>query len=287
MNESVWPSLTAPERALWHSSCGPLSSSPFTALPTFAVTRFDPPTIPGAPLLAPAPCHASHFPLLPMRPSTRHFWPSSSIMCGGWGPWQKRVGFGTGCRTSLPRRRWSTNVMLRDLDVAQPPVDGRRLEIVVDGLPTSPAPNSQSTPPRHRDGRATRGAASTPGVALRRARRRKEQTHPELHGNGGRACLVVLAAEVGGRWSNEAAQFLGELAAFKASTAEILRERVRGAWLRRWRNILSCSAAKAFVLSLLDKRPVTCAGSRPPSAHEVVRECRHALCDRSRFSGQF
>ena len=65
-------------------------------------------TIPGAPLLAPAPCHASHFPLLPMRPSTRHFWPSSSIMCGGWGPWQKRVGSGTGCHTSLPRRRWSS-----------------------------------------------------------------------------------------------------------------------------------------------------------------------------------
>ena len=75
--------------------------------------------------------------------------------------------------------------------------------------------------------------ASTPGVTLRRARRRKEQTHPELHGAGGRSRLVVLAAEVGRRWSNEAAQFLGELAAFKASTAlEILRERVRGAWLR-------------------------------------------------------
>ena len=64
---------------------------------------------------------------------------------------------------------------------------------------------------------------------------------------------MVLAAEVGGRWSNEAAQFLGELAAFKASAApEIFRERVRGSWLRRWRNTLSCSAAKAFVLSLLD-----------------------------------
>ena len=106
--------------------------------------------------------------------------------------------------------------------------------------------------PLHRDERATRGAASTPGVALRRTRRRKEQTYPELHGAGGRARLVVLAAEVGGRWSNEAAQFLGELAAFKASTApEILRE--------------PCSAAKAFVLSLLDKRPVTGAGSCPPS----------------------
>ena len=31
---------------------------------------FRSPTIPGAPLLAPAPSHASDFPLLPMRPST-------------------------------------------------------------------------------------------------------------------------------------------------------------------------------------------------------------------------
>ena len=105
---------------------------------------------------------------------------------------------------------------------------------------------------------ATRGAASTPGVALRRTRRKKEQTYPELHGAGGKARHVVLAAEVGGRWSNETAQFLGELAAFKASTApEIFRERVRGAWFRRWRNILSCTGTKAFVLSL-DKRPDRC-----------------------------
>ena len=202
-------------------------------------------------------------------------------MCGGWGPWQTRVGSGIGCRTSLPRRRWSS---LNERDVEgfrRRTTSSGWQKIVVDGLPhfsgAQLAIDTTMVSPLHRDGRATRGAASTPGVALRRARRRKEQTYPELHGAGGRARLVVLAAEVGGRWSNEAAQFLGELAAFKASTAlEILRERVRGAWLRRWRNILSCSAAKAFVLSLLDKRPVTGAGSCPPSAHEVVRECRHA-----------
>ena len=36
---------------------------------------------------------------------------------------------------------------------------------------------------------------------LQEARRRKERTYPELNGAGGRARLVVLAAEVGGRWS--------------------------------------------------------------------------------------
>ena len=50
------------------------------------------------------------------------------------------------------------------------------------------------------------------GEALRRARARKERTYPELAGEGGRARLVVLAAEVGGRWSDEASQFVRSLA---------------------------------------------------------------------------
>ena len=41
------------------------------------------------------------------------------------------------------------------------------------------------------------------GVALRQARRRKEGVYPELSGAHGRARLVVLANEVGGRWSLE------------------------------------------------------------------------------------
>ena len=41
------------------------------------------------------------------------------------------------------------------------------------------------------------------GAALRAARRRKERVYPELSGAHGRARLVVLAGEVGGRWSSE------------------------------------------------------------------------------------
>ena len=56
--------------------------------------------------------------------------------------------------------RVTTNVMVRDLDLAAPNVrDVRRLELVVDGR----APNSD-------------------GIALALARRRKERTHPELVG---------------------------------------------------------------------------------------------------------
>ena len=53
--------------------------------------------------------------------------------------------------------------------------------------------------PLTREGEAKPRIASTSGVR----RRRKEAHYPELAGNGGRARLVVLAGEVGDRFSDE------------------------------------------------------------------------------------
>ena len=53
-------------------------------------------------------------------------------------------------------------------------------------------------------------------ISMGDARRRKERTYLELSGDGGRARMVVLAAEVGGRWSVETANFLANLAKAKA-----------------------------------------------------------------------
>ena len=87
---------------------------------------------------------------------------------------------------------------------AQDAVDGRRLEVVADGLSlwhgAQPAVDTTLVSLLHSDGRARRRAADNDGAALEVARRRKERTYPELAGEGGRARLVVLAAEVGGRW---------------------------------------------------------------------------------------
>ena len=71
-------------------------------------------------------------------------------------------------------------------------------------------PNKRLTPPSSHpsDGAPHHQCADVDGAALQRARRRKECTYPELSGAHGRAKLVVLAAEVGGRWSNEAQTFL-------------------------------------------------------------------------------
>ena len=117
-------------------------------------------------------------------------------------------------------------------------------------------------------------AADHNGAALEEARRRKERTYPEWSGDGGRARLVVLAAEVGGRWSIETANFLVSLAKAQALASPfVLQGGVQQAHIRRWSASLACSAVRAFTASLLDRRPVPGLGDIP-SVHEVVREAR-------------
>ena len=46
------------------------------------------------------------------------------------------------------------------------------------------------------------------------------------------------------------------------------------AWVKRWSAILACTAARAFTMSLLDRRPVSGTGEVVPSVQEVLREAR-------------
>ena len=139
-------------------------------------------------------------------------------------------------------------------------LDARRLEVVADGLTlwrgAQVAIDTTLVSPLRRDGSARHRAANIDGAALVAARLRKERTYPELCGEGGRARLVVLAAEVGGRWRVETAQFITALAnALSESEPSILRGGMAAAWTRRWSAMLACSAAREFALSLLDRRP--------------------------------
>ena len=175
--------------------------------------------------------------------------------------------------------RVSTNLHVRDMDLTVfNNLDGRRLEVVADGLTlwqgAQLAIDTTLVSPLRRDGSARPRAADHDGAALEDARRRKERTYPELTGDGGRARLVVLAAEVGGRWSIETAHFLASLAKAKAEAApDVLRGRVQQAYVRRWSALLACSAIRAFSASLLDRRPMPAPGVIP-SVDEVVREAR-------------
>ena len=110
------------------------------------------------------------------------------------------------------------------------------------------------------------------------ARRRKETRCPELVGDGGRARLVVLAGEVGGRFSEETASFLRGLAAAKVrDVPEFLQGRARAALLRRFGSMLACAAARAFALSLLDRDCSAGVDGPTPSVHEVLGDSRHFL----------
>ena len=165
-------------------------------------------------------------------------------------------------------------MMVRDMDLAVPHAhDTRRLEVVADGLPlfggTQLAIDTTLVSTLHCDGSARRGAAHRDGVALLTARRKKERTHPELIGPHARARLVVLAGEVGGRWSEETRSLLCQLARAKA------RSEPEQAWRSRWASTLACSAARAFAASLLNLRVGGGADGNVPRTHEVVHEFRH------------
>ena len=96
----------------------------------------------------------------------------------------------------------------------------------------------------------------------------------ELTGEGARARLVVLAAEVGGQWSEETALFLGALVKARAQEShQLLQGRVTAAYIRRWSALLACSLARSFTLSLLEQRPVPSVRADVPSMHEGSQIC--------------
>ena len=157
--------------------------------------------------------------------------------------------------------RVCTNVMVRDLDLLlQSHLDTRRLEVVADGLPlfhgAQLAIDTTMVSAVRRDGLPRPRSVQDDGTALATARRLKERTYPELTGQFGRAKLVVLACEAGGRWSSETQAFLRQLAKFKAQTEALPQQaRTKAAWLLQWRTTLACSGAKALALSLMEMRP--------------------------------
>ena len=114
----------------------------------------------------------------------------------------------------------------------------------------------------------TRPQGRQPGSpALRAARQAKERTYPELVG-GTRCRLVVLAMEVGGKWSKEAADFLRLLAqARNRSVVPALRKAAVQASIARWSAMLTMAAQAPFAASLILQNPAshtTPDGDMPP-----------------------
>ena len=174
------------------------------------------------------------------------------------------------CREAGGRVR--TNVTVRDLDVGIDLVgDVRRLEVVVDGLPLfggrQLAVDATLVGALHADG------SVRPSVA---ARRRKERTYPESVRPGSRTRLVVLAGEIGGRWSAETRAFVSHLA--KARFREeipFMQRRVEQAWRLQWGSMLACASARAVASSPLELRRPRGADGEGPSSREVDAEFRY------------
>ena len=152
--------------------------------------------------------------------------------------------------------RVTTNTRIADLNIqAVHHQDDRRIEVIANGLPlwngTQLAIDTTLVSPLTSNGQPRTRAGTYAGTAVREARRAKERTYPELLGSG-RCRLVVLALEIGGRWSDEAAQFLKLLAQSKAQTVPApLRPSTTAALLARWSAILTRAAMHAFASSLL------------------------------------
>ena len=107
------------------------------------------------------------------------------------------------------------------------------------------------------------------------ARRRKEAKYRELL-HSRRCRLVVLAIEVGGRWSEEALDFVRLLAKSKARAyPPILRKSAQLAWANRWTGLLAVAAHRAFACSLLEL-PIdeACCDGEAPPFEDVLHEAR-------------
>ena len=180
------------------------------------------------------------------------------------------------CREAGARVRY--NAFLRDMNVGVPAADGRRIEVLAQGLPcfggAQLAVDVTLRSALTASGDAQPRAADEDGAVVEQAREDKENTYPELVSS--RRCqLVVVAVETGGRWSHETVAFVRQLACARARDAPAyLRKSAELAWARRWTRMLANACASAFAASLLEPRRELAsfapAGGAAPSLAELL-----------------
>ena len=133
--------------------------------------------------------------------------------------------------------------------------------------------------PLHANGDARPLAAEFDGAAIFEAEERKHGQYPELV-QSDRCRLVVLAGEVGGRWSSDCCKLLEELASHRSRHAPPqLRRSTARAWEARWWAMLSVAVQNALAATLVDDAPHLLhgwAGDGPPLG-ELLRDEPPAL----------
>ena len=125
----------------------------------------------------------------------------------------------------------------------------------------------------HADRSPWDGADAADGVAIARAEEDKRDTYPEMVASS-RCRLVVLACEIGGRWSDTCTALLRALAAYRADKAPpLLREAARAAWMTRWTTLLGVAQQAALAASLAADVPCELdgvVGDAPPLADVLL-----------------
>ena len=231
---SVWLRLPDEDRAMLRSQGGPMAGMPFMCCPTAFHSRFDaqvlrvlflrrfwllvPPTM--------RTCRCGR----PLDVLGHHCAACANVGVLGRRGFALESAAARVCREA--GGRVSTNVLIPDLDIALPEqVDERRIEVILNGLPWfHGAQLAIDTTPLSRDGLAHARCANEDGAAMAAARRRKELRYPELLGDQGRARQVVVASEVGGRWSEESREFFRRPRPKPASVVDAVGHHVGVQW---------------------------------------------------------
>ena len=116
------------------------------------------------------------------------------------------------------------NVFLRDTALDNiDPNDGRRIEVVVSGMPIARgipiAVDATLVSPLHADGTPHPHTVTRPGASFRRAEASKANTYPELV-NSSLLQLLTVASETGGRLNRTGCKLLEDVAAVRARAAQ-------------------------------------------------------------------
>ena len=102
-------------------------------------------------------------------------------------------------------------------------------------------------------------SAYVDGATFKRARDDKEEKYGDVY-ESPHAELLVLAAEVGGRWNDTTLQFVRQLAKHKVRTVPMVLQRsAELAWADRWWTLLGVAVQDALAASVL-----------APSTHGLV-----------------
>ena len=280
--DSLWHNLDRTSRALLLSQSGPLAGKVLTVIPAVPETTMNNSHFRTILLrrlrlpldLTPSRCRCHG--LLDVLGDHRAACPTAGVLGNRGVPLEKMAA--RVCREA--GARVTTNTYVRDLNLDVIRRDDRRIEVIANGLPlwngAQIAVDTTLVSPVKRNGQPQPHTADRAGAWLDEARRRKENTYPEL--TGSRRCrLTVLGAEVGGRWSEESLRFLRLLARARARTApEGLRAATGRAFLSRWSGFLAVAAQRSFAASLLGEplAGASCVDGAVPDLSEVLDDSR-------------